>query len=103
MTLLLGNLEHLGEFVIPGLGFLYIAGWIGYAGRSYVQANKAGPSLFAHGIPIHNCHRRLKLWPLFAASQGLTGRMNTDSSLMYHACNDAHRYTSAAAVPLPMY
>ena len=35
-----GNLEHLGEFAIPGLGFLYVAGWIGYAGRSYVIANK---------------------------------------------------------------
>jgi photosystem I subunit 3 len=35
-----GNLEHLGEFAIPGLGFLYIAGWIGYAGRSYVMINK---------------------------------------------------------------
>ena len=35
-----GNLEHLGEFAIPGLGFLYVAGWIGYAGRSYVMLNK---------------------------------------------------------------
>jgi photosystem I subunit 3 len=35
-----GNLEHLGEFTIPGLGFLYTAGWIGYAGRSYVMKNK---------------------------------------------------------------
>ena len=35
-----GNLEHLGEFAVPGLGFLYVAGWIGYAGRSYVQMNK---------------------------------------------------------------
>lgn len=36
-----GNVEHLGEFAIPGLGFLYVAGWIGYAGRSYVMANKS--------------------------------------------------------------
>ena len=35
-----GNTEHLGEFAVPGLGFLYVAGWIGYAGRSYVQMNK---------------------------------------------------------------
>ena len=35
-----GNLEHLGEFAVPGLGFLYVAGWIGYAGRSYVMLNK---------------------------------------------------------------
>jgi len=35
-----GDLNHLGEFVIPGVGFLYIAGWIGYAGRDYVQWSK---------------------------------------------------------------
>lgn len=35
-----GDLNHLGEFVYPGIGFLYVAGWIGYAGRSYVMANK---------------------------------------------------------------
>eukprot|EP00238_Polyblepharides_amylifera_P000303 CAMPEP_0196572596 /NCGR_PEP_ID=MMETSP1081-20130531/2605_1 /TAXON_ID=36882 /ORGANISM="Pyramimonas amylifera, Strain CCMP720" /LENGTH=231 /DNA_ID=CAMNT_0041889959 /DNA_START=158 /DNA_END=853 /DNA_ORIENTATION=+ len=32
-----GDLNHLGEFVIPGVGFLYVAGWIGYAGRTYVM------------------------------------------------------------------
>lgn len=31
-----GDLSHLGEFVIPGILFLYIAGWIGWAGRSYI-------------------------------------------------------------------
>lgn len=35
-----GDLNHLGEFVYPGLGFLYVAGWIGYAGRSYVMDAK---------------------------------------------------------------
>lgn len=35
-----GNLQHLGEFAYPGLGFLYVAGWIGHAGRSYVINNK---------------------------------------------------------------
>ena len=33
-----GDLSHLGEFVIPGILFLYIAGWIGWAGRSYLRA-----------------------------------------------------------------
>lgn len=33
-----GNLNHLNEFAIPGLMFLYIAGWIGWAGRSYLIA-----------------------------------------------------------------
>jgi len=36
-----GDLNHLGEFTIPGLGFLYVAGWIGNAGRTYLNWNKA--------------------------------------------------------------
>lgn len=32
-----GRWNHSGEFVIPGLFFIYIAGWIGWVGRSYVQ------------------------------------------------------------------
>jgi photosystem I subunit 3 len=32
---------HTGETLIPTVGFLYIAGWIGYVGRNYVQAVKA--------------------------------------------------------------
>ncbi len=31
---------HVGEFTIPAILFLYIAGWIGWAGRSYIQAAK---------------------------------------------------------------
>jgi photosystem I subunit III len=32
-----GRWNHSGEFMIPGIFFLYIAGWIGWVGRSYVQ------------------------------------------------------------------
>lgn len=35
-----GNLDHLGEFFVPAVGFLYVAGWIGYVGRKYVIAVK---------------------------------------------------------------
>lgn len=33
-----GRWSHAGEFTIPALMFLYIAGWIGWAGRSYLIA-----------------------------------------------------------------
>ena len=33
-----GRLDHAGEFIIPGLIFLYIAGWIGWVGRAYLIA-----------------------------------------------------------------
>lgn len=32
-----GDAKHLGEFILPGVLFLYTAGYIGYAGRKYVQ------------------------------------------------------------------
>ena len=33
-----GRFTHAGDFLIPSILFLYIAGWIGWAGRSYLQA-----------------------------------------------------------------
>ena len=33
-----GRWSHSGEFILPGLLFIYITGWIGWAGRSYLQA-----------------------------------------------------------------
>lgn len=35
-----GRLDRIGDFTIPGILFLYLAGWIGWAGRSYLQENK---------------------------------------------------------------
>jgi photosystem I subunit 3 len=32
-----GDLVHSQEFVIPGLLFLYITGWIGWSGRKYLK------------------------------------------------------------------
>ena len=31
-----GRPSHAGEFVLPGIGFLYITGWIGWVGRKYL-------------------------------------------------------------------
>ncbi|XP_061373659.1 photosystem I reaction center subunit III, chloroplastic [Gastrolobium bilobum] len=33
-----GDQRHWGEFITPGILFLYIAGWIGWVGRSYLIA-----------------------------------------------------------------
>jgi photosystem I subunit 3 len=35
-----GRLNHAGELILPAIGFLYIAGWIGWAGRSYLQFSR---------------------------------------------------------------
>ncbi|CAN0321756.1 unnamed protein product [Ascophyllum nodosum] len=33
-----GRWDHAVEFVIPGLMFIYISGWIGWVGRSYINS-----------------------------------------------------------------
>jgi photosystem I subunit 3 len=35
-----GRWSHIGDFFIPSVLFLYIAGWIGWAGRSYLMATR---------------------------------------------------------------
>jgi photosystem I subunit 3 len=35
-----GRRSHAGEFILPGIFFLYTAGWIGWSGRSYLQFSK---------------------------------------------------------------
>ena len=32
-----GRWSHAAEFILPGFGFIYIAGWIGWVGRKYLQ------------------------------------------------------------------
>tara|TARA_B110000977_G_scaffold68754_1_gene93362 strand:- start:53253 stop:53834 length:582 start_codon:yes stop_codon:yes gene_type:complete len=32
-----GRWSHASEFIFPGFGFLYIAGWIGFVGRKYLR------------------------------------------------------------------
>lgn len=39
-----GRFDHAGEFLIPGLLFLYITGWIGWVGRDYVRAVRQDPA-----------------------------------------------------------
>jgi photosystem I subunit 3 len=31
-------LSHAAEFILPGFGFIYITGWIGWVGRKYIRA-----------------------------------------------------------------
>lgn len=33
-----GRWSHAAEFILPGFGFLYISGWIGWVGRKYIRA-----------------------------------------------------------------
>ena len=31
-----GRWSHAAEFIVPGIGFIYISGWIGWVGRKYL-------------------------------------------------------------------
>jgi len=41
-----GRWNHAGEFVLPGIMFIYITGWIGWVGRKYLRtiANEENPT-----------------------------------------------------------
>lgn len=71
---------HLGEFVIPSLLFLLIAGWIGWAGRAYIQAAKKTSNPEEKEIIIDvplaiQCALAGAVWPLAALKEFTTGEL----------------------------
>lgn len=75
-----GDLAHVGEFIIPSLLFLYIAGWMGWAGRSYIIAVRDEKSPEEKEIIIDvplavKCSLAAGAWPLTAAKEMLSGEM----------------------------
>lgn len=75
-----GRWSHAGEFIIPGILFLYIAGWIGWAGRSYIIAIRDEKSPEDKEI-ILDVPLAVKLslasaaWPLAAFKEIASGEM----------------------------
>ncbi|MEL7352203.1 MAG: Photosystem I reaction center subunit III [Cyanobacteria bacterium P01_A01_bin.116] len=75
-----GDLSHAGEFLIPGALFLLIAGWIGWAGRTYVMAVRGEKSAEEKEIIIDvplaiKCSLGAAAWPLLAFKEITTGEM----------------------------
>lgn len=48
-----GQWDHANDFVIPGLLFLYITGWIGWVGRKYVKYASESSDPFENEIIIN--------------------------------------------------
>jgi photosystem I subunit 3 len=48
-----GQWDHASEFVIPGLLFLYITGWIGWVGRKYLNYANTTDNAFENEIIIN--------------------------------------------------
>jgi photosystem I subunit 3 len=75
-----GSLSRAGDFLIPSVLFLYIAGWIGWAGRSYLQAAKKSGNAEEKEIII-DVPTAVKFmiaafaWPLMALKEATTGEM----------------------------
>jgi photosystem I subunit 3 len=75
-----GRLNHAGEFIIPGLLFLYIAGWIGWVGRSYLIAIRGEKSPETKEIIIDvplavKCSLSGFAWPLAALKELTSGEL----------------------------
>ncbi|NCJ07431.1 Photosystem I reaction center subunit III [Synechococcales cyanobacterium C] len=75
-----GRLSHAGDFLIPSVLFLYIAGWIGWVGRAYIQANKKSKKPEEGEIIINvplalQCMLLGFAWPLAAAKEITTGEI----------------------------
>ncbi|MDB9528417.1 Photosystem I reaction center subunit III [Oscillatoria sp. CS-180] len=75
-----GDLAHAGEFLIPSLLFLYIAGWIGWVGRLYIIAVRGEKNPEEKEIIIDvplaiKCSLSGFAWPLTAAKEILSGEM----------------------------
>ncbi|NEQ66865.1 MAG: Photosystem I reaction center subunit III [Symploca sp. SIO1B1] len=75
-----GRLSHAGDFIIPSLLFLYITGWIGWVGRSYLQTIKEGKNPEEKEIVIDVPLAISKMlfgfsWPLAAFGEYTSGKM----------------------------
>jgi photosystem I subunit 3 len=75
-----GSLAHAGESLIPSVLFLYIAGWIGWVGRMYLQTIKKGSNPEEKEIIIDvplavRCSLTGFAWPLMALKEFTTGEL----------------------------
>lgn len=80
-----GRWSHSGEFVIPGLFFLYIAGWIGWVGRSYVlfarTTDKPTEKEIIIDVPVALSFVTTGfIWPISAFKEFTGGRLLADES-----------------------
>ena len=77
-----GRLSHAGDFIIPGIAFLYIAGCIGWAGRTYLMAIRGSKDATMREIQIDvplafKSTLAAASWPLAAFGE-LTGKKLTE-------------------------
>ena len=73
-----GRWSHAAEFILPGFGFIYISGWIGWVGRKYVRSVSTTKNPTENEIII-NVPLALKImttgyiWPISAWQELISG------------------------------
>lgn len=73
-----GRWSHAAEFILPGFGFLYISGWIGWVGRKYIRAVSTTKNPAENEIII-NVPLAIKImttgfiWPISAWEEFVSG------------------------------
>ena len=75
-----GRLSHAGDFIIPGIAFLYIAGCIGWAGRNYLRAIRNDKDAAMKEIQIDlpvafKSTLAAATWPLAAFGEFTSGKL----------------------------
>jgi photosystem I subunit 3 len=75
-----GRPDHAGELAIPAVGFLYIAGWIGWAGRSYLQftktTDKPNENEIIINVPVAISMMSASfIWPFAAWKELVSGKL----------------------------
>ncbi|KEF40709.1 MAG: Photosystem I reaction center subunit III [Cyanobium sp. CACIAM 14] len=75
-----GRWSHAGDFTIPSIAFLYIAGCIGWAGRTYLQAVRSGKDANMKEIQIDlslafKSTLAAATWPLAAFKEFTGGKL----------------------------
>lgn len=80
-----GRWDHAVEFIIPGIIFLYITGWIGWVGRSYINkvSNSANPTEKEIIIDVPLALKIMSsgfVWPLSAWQEFTSGNFLASDS-----------------------
>ena len=75
-----GRWSHAGDFIIPGIAFLYIAGCIGWAGRTYLIAIRGAKDATMKEIQIDlplafKSTLAAASWPLAALREYTSGKL----------------------------
>ncbi len=80
-----GRFSHVGDFTIPGVLFLYITGWIGWVGRSYLIDIKKGknPEMKEVVIDVPLAVSKMLMgfaWPAAALGEFVSGNLTAKDS-----------------------